>query len=297
MSKETTPHSPRELQAQIEKLQSRITRFIVTRQELIDTKGLLDRERGRFQGIQACSEKLLKVEELDAFVTILLESILQTFEFEVSLLTRFDSRHKRLRVIGQAGFKNPPASLPFNIEWLESKTGDLLPSGHDLLKKWAPLGLGQAIICPFFTEKTASISGLVIGGVTADNLKNFDPISSEVISSFSVMAAQAGALLSNYELKHKLQKTNVQLEHYNKNLESRVKKRTSELAVAKERAEAASLAKSVFLANMSHELRTPLNAILGYSQLMCRDASLQPEQQENLNTISRCGEHLLSLIR
>jgi CheY-like chemotaxis protein len=47
---------------------------------------------------------------------------------------------------------------------------------------------------------------------------------------------------------------------------------------------------------MSHELRTPLNAILGFSQLMNRETSLTPQQQENLGIINRSGEHLLSLI-
>ena len=65
---------------------------------------------------------------------------------------------------------------------------------------------------------------------------------------------------------------------------------------AKEAAETANKAKSVFLANMSHELRTPLNAILGFTQIMNRDSSLKEEQIENLDIISRSGEHLLSLI-
>ncbi len=69
-----------------------------------------------------------------------------------------------------------------------------------------------------------------------------------------------------------------------------------ELETAILAAEAANCAKSEFLANMSHELRTPLNAILGFSQLMRRDPGITTEQLENLETIGRSGEHLLSLI-
>ena len=74
------------------------------------------------------------------------------------------------------------------------------------------------------------------------------------------------------------------------------KKAYDELQKAKEAAEAANRAKSAFLANMSHELRTPLNAILGFSELMQRAPDISKEQQQNLETIGRSGEHLLSLI-
>lgn len=69
-----------------------------------------------------------------------------------------------------------------------------------------------------------------------------------------------------------------QLEISFETLEQRVEERTTELAVAKKKAEAANNGKSTFIANMSHELRSPLNAIMGFSQLMQHTPDLPAEQ-------------------
>ena len=295
MARKTKPPSAEELQSQVEHLQSEVTRFIVIKQELIDTQGLLDREQSRFKGIQACNQELLRAGDMEIFTTVLLESILETFEFEVSLFARFNSEGESLDVVGHAGFDEAPLSLPFSLDWLEGKTAVILPKGHELLTKWSAAGLGEAIICPFFSEKDNSFAGLVLGGLTIENLDHFDPINAEVLSSFSVIVGQAGSLLSNHDLKSELQEQNVQLEDYNWNLENLVEERTQELHRAKNKAEAGSRAKSSFLANMSHEIRTPMNAILGFAELL--EAQLTDEVHERYAwTISTAGKTLLTLL-
>ena len=74
------------------------------------------------------------------------------------------------------------------------------------------------------------------------------------------------------------------------------RKQAEEFRIAKQAAEAASVAKSAFLANMSHEIRTPMNAILGFSQLMRHDKGLSERQRQQLDIINSSGEHLLALV-
>ncbi len=78
-------------------------------------------------------------------------------------------------------------------------------------------------------------------------------------------------------------------------LQGLVEARTRELAVAKEAAEAASVAKSAFLANISHEIRTPLNAISGMAHLI-RRGGLSARQTDQLDKLEAASAHLLNII-
>ena len=84
----------------------------------------------------------------------------------------------------------------------------------------------------------------------------------------------------------------------NASLEERVLVRTTELAEARDRAEAADRVKSAFLATMSHELRTPLNSIIGFTGILLQRLAgpLNAEQVKQLEMVRTSARHLLMLI-
>ncbi|WP_241780997.1 response regulator [Cochleicola gelatinilyticus] len=71
--------------------------------------------------------------------------------------------------------------------------------------------------------------------------------------------------------------------------------KNSELQLAKEKAEKASLAKAQFLSTITHELRTPLYAVTGLTHLLMEE-NPKAHQKEHLNSLKFSGEYLLSLI-
>jgi signal transduction histidine kinase len=77
--------------------------------------------------------------------------------------------------------------------------------------------------------------------------------------------------------------------------DARLERTLEDLTKARDRAEAASVAKSQFLANISHEIRTPMNGVLGMAQIMAR-GELADEQRERLQIIRESGSTLLQIL-
>ena len=70
-----------------------------------------------------------------------------------------------------------------------------------------------------------------------------------------------------------------------------------QLAVERDRAEAASKAKTAFIRSMTHEIRTPLNAISGFTQILTMDdSSITPEMRDDMCQRIMDGTRMLTNI-
>ncbi|NHO53264.1 response regulator [Acetobacter estunensis] len=79
--------------------------------------------------------------------------------------------------------------------------------------------------------------------------------------------------------------------------EIRARRRTDRaLKIAREKAEAASLAKTRYISGISHEIRSPLNAIMGYIQLLQHDPRVPAERHRALDIMRESGEHITSIL-
>lgn len=153
--------------------------------------------------------------------------------------------------------------------------------------------LKQAVIHPI-KQLTAIARKVSTGTMTAEQVEAFDAPN---ITQVAQRSDEPGQLARAFQqMAHEVAAREQNLAQSVEDRTLQLAKSMEEAEKARAKSEAANQTKSQFLSHMSHELRTPLNVILGFTQLLTRSGSLKHQQQEYLDTISRSGEHLLTLI-
>ncbi|SEL42615.1 His Kinase A (phospho-acceptor) domain-containing protein [Aquimarina amphilecti] len=98
------------------------------------------------------------------------------------------------------------------------------------------------------------------------------------ISSIIFFTALASIILIHFYLKFK------------------IKQKTQELQIAKDKAEESNRIKTNFIQNISHEIRTPMNGIMGFSELLKSDVITEEERQEYTEIIIASGKDLITSV-
>jgi PAS domain S-box-containing protein len=231
--------------------------------------------------------KLLGYRGADTDVTERKRSERALAESQVQLLALFDSTDDMIwsvdpETFGLVTFNRGLAEYFFNWKRLEIKPGmppeDLLPPEYVL--QWRDFYTRALREGSYVTEYTAAAG------------------TKTLLLSINALRREGnvfGISVFGKEITER-KRAEEELRQHREQLEELVSKRTAELSMAREKAEAANRAKSSFLANMSHELRTPLNSILGFGQIMGQDAGFPQEYRPMLEVLRRSGNHLLELI-
>jgi len=143
----------------------------------------------------------------------------------------------------------------------------------------------------------AAIGGLLILVRSFEGADNFDAVLWVI---FSMVMIVIGVVVWMYLLISESQKqARDEAAKQTERLlfEVRAHERTDlELQRAKEKAEAANLAKTRYMTGLSHELRTPLNAIYGFAQILEKAKDIPEKRRNSITTIRRSSEHLAGLI-
>jgi len=105
----------------------------------------------------------------------------------------------------------------------------------------------------------------------------------------------AAELLHRVNTQLTLKKQKDELYELNHRLDEKVKERTFELNIAKEKAEESDRLKSEFLQSISHEIRTPLNAVVGFSGFIS-DGNENPELEDFAGFMKKQTDLLLKLV-
>ncbi|URI10808.1 ATP-binding protein [Aquincola tertiaricarbonis] len=265
------------------------------------------RQAGFYRCLSQCNAAVARSDSQATLFAAVCDAIIEAAGMRLAWVSLADA-DGRLQLQAQAG---APADLPQRLlaespapmqAPMQAPDEQALRSGEPLwcqhLPTDAPAQAWQTLATQAELQALAALpvrrGGRVVGALTicAGETQAFDPETRHLLVD---LAANISFALDNFDREADRRQAQQALDAHRQQLEETVERRTAQLAEARQRAEAASLAKTAFLANMSHEIRTPLNAMIGMAHLIRRE-DLSPRQADRLLKLEVAARHLLEVL-
>lgn len=217
---------------------------------------------------------------------------METLIENINSILIVDDNPKNLQVLGKLlQYENFEVEFAIDgqsaLDWMEAKKFDLMLldinmpviSGFEVCKKIRSNPKFDKMPIIFLTadiDRESILKGFELGAQ--------DYVTKPFDSRELIMRVKTHLSLKNSREK---------LEELNLSLEDKVKERTAELLIAKEKAEETDRLKTVFLNNLSHELRTPMNGILGFINLLKKPELEEEKKEKYIEIVNISAERLL----
>lgn len=186
-------------------LNNELHKYIAAAFDHAAVRNELDRELDRFRFIQEYTQHAITIENLDEFFRFTAESVIKTFEAEISFVMIYDEARNGFTPAAAFGMDIPDRDFNCGALFASSPEG---PAKGDAeitdirqgMSPWDEMGLHQVIAAPFLRSENR-LGGIVAAGRSVKRKAFYDEFAENLIAPFTVFAQQITSVLKNLDYR------------------------------------------------------------------------------------------------